>query len=338
VRTDPVGEATTLDDYRRKYEVYRSDADLRRMHEQFPMISIWDDHEVQDNYAGGAGPNGGLTPDKRYTEARKRAAYKAFFENMPTFGLRERGATNRLYRGFRFGRNVELLVIDQRQYRADQPCGDAQVGDPCPELPGPRQFLGRAQMNFLKSRLRDSPARWKVIANEVMIMNTIYPGGRYIGFDSWQGYMAERNELLDLIRNERVQNVVFVTGDIHTLIAGDVWRDGTNRQTLATEFVGGSVTSQGLGEGGGNIIPGADPNNPRTPQSIKDLLFDANPWVKDADTDHHGYGLVNASNNGFNCRLRRMQTIKRRSTAGLADLNFTVRPGQPSLGAGPGAT
>ena len=97
------------------------------MHAQFPMISIWDDHEVQDNYAGGAGATGGLTPDKRFSLARKRAGYKAYFENMPTFGMGNRKGT-RIYRAARFGRNVDLVLMDQRQYRADQPCDDKQVG------------------------------------------------------------------------------------------------------------------------------------------------------------------------------------------------------------------
>jgi alkaline phosphatase D len=330
VRTDPVGESKTLDQYRRKYEVYRStDASLRKMHAKFPMISTWDDHEAQDNYAGGAGPSGGLDPAKGYSKARQAAAYRAFFDSMPTYGKPK--SAPRIYRSFRFGRNVELFVVDERQYRADQPCGDAQVGDPCPELNGPRQFLGRAQMSFLKNGLKNSKARWKVIANEVMIMNTIYPGGKYIGFDSWQGYVAERTELLQHIKANSIKDVVFVTGDIHTLIAGDVRIDGKDSEAVATEFVGGSITSQGLGEGGGGIIPGADPHNPKTPESIRQLLFDSNPWVKDADTDHHGYGLVSAKPAGFSCKLRRVDTVKRRSTTRLPDLAFTVRPGHPSL-------
>jgi alkaline phosphatase D len=330
VRTDPVGESRTLEEYRDKYRTYRSDPALQRMHLQFPMISIWDDHEVQDNYAGGAGPTGGLSPDKGYSTGRRKSAYRAFFESMPTYG-QPKNKGNRLYRGIRFGRNVDLVIIDERQYRADQPCGDPQLGDPCPELNGPRQFLGRKQMGFLKSRLSDSPATWKVIANEVMVMNTIYPGGKYIGFDSWQGYVAEREELLRHIDSEAIKGVVFVTGDIHTFIAGDVRVKGTDTKAVATEFVGGSISSQGLGDGGGGIIPGADPNNPKTPESIRQLLFQSNPWVKDADTDHHGYAVVEATSSRLECRLRRMQTIKARTSGTLPDLRFTVRPGQPSL-------
>jgi len=330
VRTDPVGESRTLDQYRRKYKNYRTDADLRKMHSKFPMISIWDDHEVQDNYAGGAGPTGGLDASKHYTKARRAAAYRAFFDSMPHFGKPKTSAP-KMYRTFKFGRNVELFVIDERQYRADQPCGDQQVGDPCPELNGPRQFLGAKQMSFLKNGLKNSKAQWKVIANEVMIMNTIYPGGKYIGFDSWQGYVAERTELLQHIKQNSIKDVVFITGDIHTLIAGDVRINGDDKEAVATEFVGGSISSQGLGEGGGGIIPGADPYHPNTPQGIKDLLYQSNPWVKEADTDHHGYGLVNAGPASFSCKLRRVDTAKTRSRNRLPDLAYTVTPGHPSL-------
>ena len=70
VRTDPIGFSETLDQYRAKYKLYRTEAPLRRMHANFPMISIWDDHEVQDNYAGGAGPTGGLPPELRVLAGR----------------------------------------------------------------------------------------------------------------------------------------------------------------------------------------------------------------------------------------------------------------------------
>jgi alkaline phosphatase D len=330
VRTDPVGLSETLEQYRAKYAVYRSDPRLRRMHSRFPLVSIWDDHEVQNNYAGRPA-DGGLSADLRYTRARRNAAFRAYFESMPAFPVT--AGTNRIYRSMRFGRTVELILLDQRQYRADQPCGDAQVGPPCAELAQPRAFLGRRQMAFVKKRLTESNAAWKVIANQVMVMPTIYPGGQYIGFDSWQGYPGERRELLQHIRRRRVDGVVFVTGDIHTFVAGDVRVDPDDRRPVATEFVGGSVTSVGLGEGGGGILPGADPYNPRTPQSIVDLLRSTNPWAADADFDHHGYGLVSANQRSLACTLRRVDTVKRPSRKALPDRRFTYRisRGQPSL-------
>jgi alkaline phosphatase D len=127
--------------------------------------------------------------------------------------------------------------------------------------------------------------------------------------------------------------VVFVTGDIHTFVAGDVRVADDDKQAVATEFVGGSITSQGPGEGGGGVIPGADPNNPHTPQAIIDLLQQANPWVKNADLDHHGYGVVKASAKSFRCTLRRVDTVKRASTRALPTDGYAyqVHRGHPSI-------
>ena len=120
------------------------------------MIATWDDHEVQDNYAGGA-PGGGLDPSKHYTAARKAAGYKAFFEAMPFYAARP----SRIYRALRFGNNVDLMMLDQRQYRDDQPCGDATVA----AVPGARRAarlprppadgLGQAAARALRA-----PGRW----------------------------------------------------------------------------------------------------------------------------------------------------------------------------------
>jgi alkaline phosphatase D len=330
VRTDTVGLSETLEQYRAKYALYRSDPRLRRMQSRFPLVSIWDDHEVQNNYAGRPA-DGGLAPGLRYNRARRNAAFRAYFESMPTFPVKS--GSNRIYRSLRFGRTVELILLDQRQYRADQPCGDTQLGPVCDELGRPRAFLGARQMAFVKKRLAESDAAWKVIANQVMVMPTIYPGGQYIGFDSWQGYPRERRELLQHIRRRRIDGVVFVTGDIHTFVAGDVRVDPDDSRAVATEFVGGSVTSAGLGEGGGGILPGADPYNPRTPQSIVDLLRSTNPWAVDADFDHHGYGLVAANQRSLACTLRRVDTVKRPSRKALPDRRFSYRVtrGRPSL-------
>src|SRR5829696_8096553 len=162
VRDDRIGrqranvlyESISLDDYRDKYKLYRKDPALRKMHARFPMISTWDDHEAQDNYAGGA-PGGGLPPEQRFTEARRRRGYKAFFEHMPHYA--EPRGRDRLYRTLRFGRNVDLIMLDERQYRDDQPCADA-VAEPCPEYNNPRTLLGQGQKAFFKTALEQSPA------------------------------------------------------------------------------------------------------------------------------------------------------------------------------------
>ncbi|MBN1529207.1 MAG: alkaline phosphatase D family protein [Thermoleophilaceae bacterium] len=331
VRDDTVGTAETLDQYRSKYALYRTDPNLRRVHARFPMINIWDDHEVQDNYAGGAGPTGGLDPALHYSDARKRAGYQAFFESLPTYGAK-RGST-RIYRAARFGRNVDLVLCDSRMYRDDQPCGDPVVGPACPELEQPRKYLGRSQMKFVKERLASSDAAWKVVANQLMIMRTYYPGGDIINFDSWMGYPTERKELVGHIRNKKIKDVVFVTGDIHTFVAGDVRLNDSDKRALATEFVGGSISAPGLGEGGGGILPTADPNNPKTPEAIINLLKSSNPWVKSGEFDHHGYGLAVASKKDFRCTLKRVATVRKPGGKLLptGEFHYRVKRGHPSI-------
>jgi alkaline phosphatase D len=326
--TGPTGtrEAISLDDYRAKYRLYRSDPNLRRLHERFPTVMVWDDHEVQDNYAGGE-RDGGLPPEKRYSVARKRAAYKAFFESMPY----SPPLGDRVYRSLRFGRTVDLIVMDERQYRANQPCNDA-IAPPCPELNQPRAFLGQPQMQWVQTRLRGSQAAWKVMANEVMMMPVRLPGGAFAQFDSWQGYPSEREQLLGFMKSNGIKDVVFVTGDIHTFIAGDVRTNLGAGDTVAIEFVGGSITSRGIGEGEAGLLPGNDAN-PATDPNLINLLRGLNPWTDQADLDHHGYARVTATQQSFDCEFVRMATIKRRTAARLPSNGFryTVARGQQSI-------
>ena len=156
VRNDTT--SATLAGYRDKYALYRTDKSLRDLHAKFPIVSIWDDHEVQDNYAGAA-PGGGLDPSLHYTTARRKAAYKAFFEAMPFFPQ----GTSRIYRNLTFGKTVDLIMLDERQYRGDQPCGDAFAAPAVPRLRQPaavpRQHAdGLGQAEALDARR--PPGRW----------------------------------------------------------------------------------------------------------------------------------------------------------------------------------
>ena len=385
VRDDGIGEdvvygsstykvAKTLDDYRAKYDLYRSDPNLQEMHANFAMYSTWDDHEVMDNYAGGAGANGGLPAERDYA-TRKVNGYKAFFEKMPTAKITTplsgqaaiASGESRIYRNVRYGKHVEIFLLDQRQYRQDQPCNDPGLLDPakCSDLDASRKFLGTAQLAWFKSKLKASTATWKVIANEVMIMNTKFTSTQYYNFDSWQGYQKERVEVVKYIRDNAIKNVVFCTGDIHLFAAGDVVVDpkkvkgkaltgGATTYTtsdgkpVATEFVAGSITSQGLGDGGltGSVAE-STALYPKTSTGTYGILFSANPWLANGDTDHHGYARATASSTGFTCDLRRIKTIKadggtnssflsqndatKKTNGFRPKFSWTVAPGKPGL-------
>lgn len=326
VRRDKVGVAYRLNDYRGKYALYRTDKDLQAMHAAFPMVTTWDDHEVQDNYVG-AEKDGGLPKKFRFTQARKAAGYKAFFENMP-FQPKVKG---RLYRGLRFGKNVDLLMLDERQYRVDQPCEDA-VAPACADYDRPRSFLGTQQLKWTKERLASSPAAWKIIGNELTMMPTKVLGDSFYTFDSWQGYPREREELLKHLLDKKIDDVIFVTGDIHTFIAGDVNTQLGTGQHAALEFVGGSITMASLGEtdldaGAGTVIKGND-KHPKTDPALIDALRGINPWVDVADFDHHGYGRIEARKDGLTCTLVRMPTIKSRTSKPLSADGWTYEVGR----------
>jgi alkaline phosphatase D len=341
VRDDPIGkpnpyypttlrEAATLPEYRAKYALYRTDDSLRRMHQLLPVVATWDDHEVQNNYANDA-DDGGVPLRRRFSRARRDAAYQAFFESMPVFA---RGKSQ-IFRSQRYGRTVELTMLDERQYREDQPCHDA-LAFPCRTWDRARTMLGRRQLGFLKSRLAASPAAWKVIGGQSLIMPNRVHDGQYQRFDSWQGYPREREELLQHLAQQGIKDVVFLAGDVHTVVAGDVCTGMGAGPSVAVEFASGSITSASVGETnyrlpGGQIVPGSPA--PHTPPDIMAHYRALNPWYDALDLDHHGYGVVSASQTAFNVTLKRLWTVRERNFGTLPATGFhwRVARGQTSI-------
>jgi len=291
VRKDSTGangdaEVQTLPEYRDKYALYHSDANLRALRAAHPLLAIWDDHEVEDNWARDMPGSATENPRVPFLE-RRAAGFQAFFEHMPR--RRTPGDRDRIYGSQRIGANAELFLLDQRSYRDDQPCGD-QLFAPCTDGAAPgRTLLGAAQKQWLLDALGRSGATWKVVGNQVMIMSLDLPAGNAINPDQWDGYAAERREILERVPTD----TTFVTGDIHTFFAGRVTPSG--RQGLgqpapvATEFVGGSITSKGVadsatGEGGreaGKIPADA-------------TLMANNPHFTYANQSSKGYALLEA--------------------------------------------
>jgi alkaline phosphatase D len=324
-------EAGTLPEYRAKYRLYRSDPALRRLHQTHPMIAIWDDHEVQNNYANGA-PDGGLTLRADFSRARRDASYRAFFESMPVFPR----ARSRIYRALRHGRTVELMMLDSRQYRDDQPCRD-RIAFPCGSWNRPRSLLGGRQRSFVERRLSASDAAWKVVGGQSLMMPNRVHDGQFTRFDSWQGYPQEREHVLQHILQTGIEDVVFVSGDAHTIIAGDACVDMGAGAPVAPEFSAGSVTSASPGEinyrmPGGQLLPG-NPTSPATPPEAMAHYRGLNPWFDQLDLDHHGYGVVTASQSTFDVTLKRLATVRRRNLDTLPATGFRwrMKRGQRSI-------
>ena len=313
-----VGASETLDQFRERYKGYRSDSNLRAMHAAFPMISTWDDHEVQDNYAGGSSQGGEVRAP--YSKAKRDLAYRAFFEAMPTYAI---SGNSRIYHKARFGKHVDLFVLDERQYRASQP---GSKGDDTSKLSDPRAFLGKSQLQFAQSELTKSKASWKVIANEVPIFDFFASNGQRGNVDIWQGYPTEREALLRTIR-DKVNDVVFVTGDYHVFMAGDVRT--ASGQVVATEFVGGSITSASDEEilAIARIEGYGTPDDPKVPKSLVDAILKNNPWLDQYDPIHHGYVVCEADSKSFKATFKKLDTIRRKSTKLFNTKTYTVKRG-----------
>ena len=256
VRPYALEEATTLAGYRNRYALHRTDPDLQRLHAAAPAIAIWDDHEVHDDYSGIWSKTAGLSP--RDFLARRTAAYRAFHEAMP---IRRNaiGASSQLYRRLRFGKLAEFFMLDGRQYRSRQPCIDGSTGGKgrlvtdalCPDRLDPaRTFLGFEQERWLYDGLAQARARWTLLGQNLVL------GGLRIGdggpdtqywTDTWDGFPAARDRLTGTIAAARPNNPVVLSGDYHSFWTNDVKRDASNpaSETVATEFVGTSITSGG---------------------------------------------------------------------------------------------
>src|SRR3954463_8573656 len=186
------GDVQTLAEYREKYRFYQLDKNLQNLHAAYPFVVIWDDHEVEDNYAGskpdsaskdpGHLENNNTYPRRIPFGQRRVNGYRAFHEAMPRIG------SNRLYGSIRLGKMAELFLTDERQYRDQQPCNDVQVAA-CPDdlQPG-RPFLGGPQKAWLKSALPKSTARWSLLASETMMMALDSVPGSHANQDQWDGY------------------------------------------------------------------------------------------------------------------------------------------------------
>jgi alkaline phosphatase D len=247
VRSHEGPETVTLDGYRQRHAQYRMDPDLQAAHAAHPFAVSFDDHEVENNWAGPFSQRDGTG---RFPEAvpphlfalRKAAAFQAWFEHNPVRAAAlPRGPEITAYRRLRFGRLVQVQVLDTRGYRDDQPCND-RPGPPCAEVARPdAQMLGPVQEAWAVEGLAQDTA-WHVLAQQVPVMPHVGPSGG-ISTDKWDAYPAARARLLEAVA-ARQANAVVLSGDVHQARAGMLLRDG---QAVATEFVATSIASEGDG-------------------------------------------------------------------------------------------
>jgi len=336
--TSPANEIVSLEDYRERYSLYRLTKALRRAHQQHPFIVTWDDHEVtNDAYDGGAENHQPETEGDYAT--RKAVATQAYFEWLP---IRDNGV-QQVYRRFDYGNLVDLFVLDTRhEMRSIQPTSMLQE-----DFNAPRTLLGEEQRSWLVKGLKTSEAKWKVIAQQVMFspfnVGFAAPSSAITNPDSvfsvenffldiWDGYPAERQQIVDEIANNSIDNVVVLSGDVHSSFAFDVttqpviypvpqtnylpfpspvYNPETGAGAVAVEFVTPSVSAANFDE---NIGPELSAqfsfamNNdlgvvPGTP-----IIY--NPHMKYNDLVQNGYVLVDIKEDGAQGNYYYVPTVR----------------------------
>ena len=250
---DPPHEIITLEDYRTRYSQYRLDPYLRWIHQNYPFIVVWDDHELaNDAWKAGAQNHDPATEGDFFV--RKQNMLRANREWLPIRIVDPQDSLKE-WRKFQIGKLADLIMLDTRHYARDKqasgPTDDQTINDPN------RYLIGPDQMQWLQNNLQNSTATWKIIGNQVMIA-PIKIGSQLTGYipinvDQWDGYEAERQRLANFLISNNISNVAFITGDIHSTWANDLPLDpntqydpNTGAGSIAVEFVTTSITSQGL--------------------------------------------------------------------------------------------
>ncbi|MDX3852770.1 alkaline phosphatase D family protein [Streptomyces sp. AK02-01A] len=309
-------EADTLDRYRLQYALYKSDPDLRAAHQNAPWIPVWDDHEVQDNYANLISRDNAPAEDFL---VRRASAYRAYWEHMPLRSPAPQGPNYMLYRRFTFGRLAELNVLDTRQYRSDQASGDGWKTDSEARRDPARAFAGAQQQQWLLNGIRRSAATWNLLANQVVLsrMDQDPTAGALYNMDAWDGYAAEQKQTLDGLAALRGRNPVVLTGDVHAAYAMDMKRDFTDpaSETFGVELVTTSISS------GGN---GTDVS------AIGQKFYDANPHLKLVN-ERRGYLVVRLTPRELRADYRAVSYVDRTGAPVSTIKSFTVEAGEPGL-------
>jgi alkaline phosphatase D len=260
--------ATTLPEYRQLYKVNREDEHLLELLAATSTYAQWDDHEVVNDF-----------DSETVDPAMMAAGLQAFLEYMPV--RQSVDDPNRLYRSFRWGKDVELFILDERQYRSaeaicyddkgemvqfptrmgDQACQEA-IRDPS------RTMLGSEQKAWFKQALLDSDAKFKFIVNEVPMSEFLL-----LPYDRWEGYPAERKELLDFISDNGIKNVIFLTTDLHGAVVNTL-------ENGSKEIITGPIARETIGE----ELEGLG-----VPVSILEGLL---PGIEYYELNTYNYGLV----------------------------------------------
>jgi alkaline phosphatase D len=318
---EPRKEAVTLSDYRIRYATYRSDPDLQEVHRQHPFIAVWDDHEVTNDAWSGGAANHNPEQGEGDWAVRQAAAYRAYLEWLP---VREwPGAGIHLYRSFRFGSLMDLVMLDTRGLRDRQVSSPAALADPS------RSILGAAQENWLFDELRSSQragTAWRLLGQQVLFSRTTPPGWPALSTDSWDGYQPARDRILDFLAAERIRDVGVLSGDFHSSWALDVARDpwrqydsATGQGSLAVEMLAPAISSSPL------FV--AYPERKQQAPLLRTFL----PHLKFLDGDNRGYVLIDISPERIQAEWYFVPTVQERTAEEKRAAGFVCERGSSHL-------
>jgi len=316
VRAHDAPECHTLDDYRQRYAIYKSDPHLKAAHAAGPWMLVSDDHEVANDYA--ADHSAQDDPPELFL-ARRAAAYQAYYEHVPfpravvPFDGRQRLYTNRA-----FGDLAAVFMLDGRQYRSPQACQPGPLVEPCAELYIPeRTMLGDAQEAWLRRSLGGSTARWNLLAQQTVLAHFDQSGDGPRGYwaDNWNGYPAARERLVASLLARPTSNPVVLGGDIHAFLVNDVQAVAadTDSAVVATELVTTSISSQG------------------TAQTSLDKWQRENPNVRLARGDYRGYMRLAVEPERLRADLVAVDDVTRADSPTHVLASFDVENGKPGV-------
>ena len=334
VRLPKGGWVNSLDDYRERYALHKSEKGLQAMHAQCPWLVTWDDHEVSNDYAGlERGQSGNISFNFAAQCAR---AYQAFYEHMPLRasaliksieGLAQ-GAELRIYGQVPYGKLANIYLLDDRQYRDKQVCnksdghGSGFINpDQCEDWFNPkRSLLGLEQTKWLDQAFANAQkdARpWNVVAQQTIFGRRDFRigAGYTLWNDGWDGYSAARQQMTQSMQNKALKNPVLIGGDVHENWVGHVMADAYKDDSakLGVEFCGAGITARSAG-------------NSKLPARLAE-----NPHFIFADSERKGYGVVEFTAKQIQTELRVVDDVRQPQTKIETLAKFEVEAGVPQV-------
>lgn len=325
VRNHNMPVAFTLDDYRARHALYRTDRDLANAHAATPWLLIWDDHDVANDYADDVSEE---DDDPQLFLARRAAAYQAYYEHLPLPRWAvPSGPAMRLYAQRSFGDLASVVLLDQRQYRSPEACpplgraGGHRVDESkCPELDDPaRTMLGGRQEAWAQGHLLASQTRWNLLAQGTLMGHNneaAAPEHRY-WTDAWNGYPVARERLMRFLSERHIANPVVLSGDIHAFVVSGLHLKAADLDSpvVAPEFVTTSISSDAIAEG------------------YFENARKLNPNLLTATGLYRGYMRLDLSKERLQCDLIALDTVKKPDGERRTLASYVVESGSPKLAA-----